>query len=78
MLPVILLMVSDISCFLFGTAEMCIEWAAIDMVLVAQYIVYCFLKEINARLKSLMEKEKIVELLKLSATQHTLLNFPIS
>ncbi|MBN2727806.1 MAG: SagB/ThcOx family dehydrogenase [Bacteroidales bacterium] len=77
--PLVFLLVSDVSRFSFGTEEMRLEWAAIDVGLVAQNIMlYCAWRDLAARPRSLMEHEKVIELLQLTESKHALLNIPVS
>ncbi len=77
--PQVLLLVSDVSRFTFGTDEMRMEWAAIDAGIVTQNILlFCSWNNILARPRSVMEKDKIIRLLGLSDSQHVLLNIPLS
>jgi len=76
--PVVLLLVTDISRFRFGSEELKREWGAIDVGIVSQNIsIFCAAVGLGTRPRASMDREKISALLKLKETQFPLLNHPV-
>ena len=76
--PVLLVLVSDISRFRSGSQELRLEWAAIDTGIVSQNIsLFCAAAGLATRPRASMDREKIRSLLKLKDTQYPLLNHPV-
>lgn len=76
--PVVLLLVTDISRFRFGSEELKREWGAIDVGIVSQNIsIFCAAVGLGTRPRASMDREKIRALLKLKETQFPLLNHPV-
>jgi len=76
--PVVLLLVTDISRFRFGSEELNREWGAIDVGIVSQNIsIFCAAVGLGTRPRASMDREKIRALLKLKETQFPLLNHPV-
>lgn len=76
--PILLVLVSDVSRFRGGSPELKLEWAAIDTGIVSQNIsLFCAATGLATRPRSSMDREKIHSLLKLTETQHPLLNHPV-
>lgn len=74
----LLLLVSDVSRFRSGPAELKLEWAAIDAGIVSQNIsLYCSSFGLATRPRASTDKDKARSLLKLTDTQHVLLNHPV-
>ncbi len=77
--PVILLLVSDISKFKLGEDSLKMIWAAEDAGIVSQNIaIFCAGVGLSTRPRASMDIEAICELLKLSESQHPMLNNPVS
>jgi SagB-type dehydrogenase family enzyme len=77
--PLFLLLVSDISRFSMGDDAMKMVWAAEDAGIVSQNIsLFCAGMDLATRPRGSMETEKLSDLLKLSETQHLMLNHPVS
>ena len=76
---VILLLVSDISKFSRGEDALKREWGAMDAAFVAQNVLlFCSSVGMEARPRAFMNKEQIIETLKLNNTQLPMLNIPVS
>lgn len=75
----ILLLVSDISKFSRGEDTLKREWGAMDAAFVAQNVLlFCSSVGMEARPRAFMNKEQIIETLKLNNTQLPMLNIPVS
>ena len=75
----ILLLVSDISKFSRGEDALKREWGAMDAAFVAQNVLlFCSSVGMEARPRAFMNKEQIIETLKLNSTQLPMLNIPVS
>lgn len=76
---VILLLVSDLSRFRRGEDSVKAEWGAMDASFVAQNVLlFCTSVGMEARPRAIMNKDKIIETLKLNSTQIPMLNIPVS
>jgi SagB-type dehydrogenase family enzyme len=77
--PVIFLLVSDISRFVFGSDSLKMVWAAEDAGIVSQNIsLFCASVGFTTRPRAFMNQQKLREILKLKDTQHLMLNNPVS
>ncbi len=75
---VLLLLVSDVSRFRSGPPEMKLEWAALDVGIVSENIsLYCSAFGLATRPRASTDRDKARSLLKLTDTQHVLLNHPV-
>jgi hypothetical protein len=73
------LLVSDISRFKFGEDSLKLVWDAEDAGIVSQNIaVFCAGTGLATRPRAGMDQKKLRDLLKLSASQHLMLNNPVS
>jgi hypothetical protein len=78
-IPLILVLVSDISRFKHGTDSLKLSWSAMDAGIVSQNIaLFCAGNEMLTRPRAGMPSEEIKKLLKLTPTQYPMLNNPIS
>jgi SagB-type dehydrogenase family enzyme len=76
--PIILLLVSDISKFQRGDESQKLIWAAEDAGIVSQNIsLFCAGVRLSTRVRASMDLAKIKEILKLKDTQHPMLNTPV-
>ena len=76
--PIQIILVSDVSRFKFGPPELKPEWGAIDAGIVSQNIsLFCAATGLMTRPRASVEKEVVKNLLKLSDSQHVLLNHPV-
>lgn len=76
--PVIILLVSDVSKFTYGTAENQRMTGAMDAGIVSQNIsIYCAGAGIDTRVRASMDKEGLQKLLKLSEKQIPMLNHAV-
>lgn len=77
--PVNCILVSDISRFRSGEESSKLIWAAEDAGIVSQNIsVFCAAVGFSTRPRATMELQKLSEVLKLTSTQHLMLNHPVS
>ena len=77
--PFICLLISDISRFKFGDENQRLVWAANDAGIVSQNInIFCASVDLVTRPRSSMDQRKLRELLKLSGSQHLMLNNPVA
>jgi SagB-type dehydrogenase family enzyme len=77
--PAICLLVSDIFRFRHGEDSLKLVWAAEDAGIVSQNIaLFCAAAGLAARPRASMDAPRLKEALKLSATQHPMLNCPVS
>ena len=75
----ILLLVSDISRFTRADDSLKTEWAAMDAGIVSQNIMlFCSSAGMESRPRAFMNKEQIIETLKLNNKQLPMLNIPVS
>jgi nitroreductase len=75
--PILIFLVSDISRFRLGSDDLKLRWAAIDAGIVAQNIaLFCAGKGLSTRPRASFGEDHIRSLLKLTDTQHPLLNMP--
>ncbi len=78
-IPVILILVSDISRFKRGADSLKLSWAAMDAGIVSQNIaLFCAGNEMLTRPRAGMPLEELKNILKLSPTQYPMLNNPVS
>ncbi|MEN6310953.1 MAG: nitroreductase family protein [Acidobacteriota bacterium] len=76
--PVQLVLVSDVSRFGGGTPELRYEWGALDTGIVSQNIsLFCAATGLGTRPRAAIAKDKLKALLKLTDTQHPLLEHPV-
>ncbi len=76
---VILVLVSDISRFKSGDEPSKLSWAAMDAGIVSQNIaIFCAGTGLNTRPRATMDLEKLRSVLHLKASQHMILNNPVS
>lgn len=76
--PLFCVMVSDISRFTRGDESQKMPWAAMDAAMVSQNInVYCAGVGLKTRPRVFMEVDNLRKALKLSATQHPMINNPV-
>ena len=77
--PLICLLVSDISRFVFGKDSVKLIWASVDAGIVSQNIsLFCASVGFATRPRASMNQQKLREILKLKDSQHLMLNNPIS
>jgi hypothetical protein len=77
--PVNCLLVSDISRFTVGTDSLKLFWAAADAGVVSQNIsIFCASVGLATRCRASMDQQRLRQLLKLTDTQHLMLNHPVS
>lgn len=77
--PVFLLLVSDISRFRIGDRAQRLEWAALDVGMVAQNVLlFCASERLACRPRSWMEKDPLRMLMGLNEHQLLLLNIPVA
>ncbi len=77
--PVILVLVSDISRFKRGSDTLKLSWAAMDAGIVSQNInIFCAGNGMITRTKAGMPHDELKKILNLSPTQYPLLNNPVS
>ncbi len=77
--PVICLLVSDISRFAAGEDSSRLVWAALDAGIVSQNIsTFCASVGLATRPRASMDLEKLRQVLKLTDSQHLMLNHPVS
>jgi SagB-type dehydrogenase family enzyme len=77
--PVNCVLVSDISRFKTGDEPSKLLWAAMDAGIVSQNIaVFCAGVGFSTRPRVTMDQQKLSEVLKLKASQHLMLNHPVS
>jgi SagB-type dehydrogenase family enzyme len=76
--PVMVVLVSDISRFRFGEEATRLNWAALDAGIVSQNIsLYCTSASLGTVPRATMDIPKIREVLQLKDTQHPILNHPV-
>jgi hypothetical protein len=76
--PMFLLLVSDISRFKFGEESLKIGWGNMDGGIVSENIsLFCAATGMGTRPRAGMPVEELTKLLKLSPSQHLILNHPI-
>jgi SagB-type dehydrogenase family enzyme len=77
--PVICLLVSDISRFTVGKDSLKLFWAAADAGIVSQNIsIFCASVGLATRPRASMDQQKLRQILKLTDTQYLMLNHPVS
>jgi len=77
--PVICLLVSDISRFSAGEDSLKLVWAVMDAGIVSQNInIFCAATGLTSRPRASMDQEKLREILELKDTQYLMLNNPVS
>ena len=77
--PVICLLVSDISRFRVGEDSLKLFWAAADAGIVSQNIsIFCASVGLATRPRASMDQQKLRQILKLTDSQHLMLNNPVS
>lgn len=77
--PVNCVLVSDISRFKSGEESSKLIWAAEDAGIVSQNIsVFCAAVGFSTRARATMDQQKLSEVLKLTPSQHLMLNHPVS
>ena len=78
-LPVILILVSDISRFKRGEDSLKLSWAAMDAGIVSQNIaLFCAGNDMLTRPRAGMPVQELTKVLKLTPAQHLMLNNPVS
>lgn len=77
--PIFVLLVSDISRFKSGTDEQRLNWGCIDVGIVSQNIMlFCASEGLATCPRAYMETQKLEQVMKLTKTQHLILNLPVS
>ncbi|MDB9822370.1 SagB/ThcOx family dehydrogenase [Deltaproteobacteria bacterium] len=76
--PILIFLVSDISRFRMGADDLKLQWGAIDAGIVSQNIaLFCAAKGLSTRPRASFGEDQIRSLLKLTDSQHPLLNLPV-